>query len=124
MYKYQEETLAHLEESKERLEKLTNSKMSIKIGIIRGEYLNASGTKYYEETRDLYFCINNSDGVFMTVGDMGSSFGINDDDFVKLDSNIFIKLNEFIDKIYKNKKEREEFHERLNRELEALNKSL
>ena len=124
MYKYQEETLAYLEESKKRLEKLTNSKMSLKIGIIRGEYLNASGTKYYEETRDLYFCINNSDGVFMTVGDMGSSFEINDDDFVKLDSNIFIKLNEFIDKIYKNKKEREEFHEKLNRELEALNKSL
>lgn len=124
MYKYQEETLTYLEESKERLEKLTNSKMSLKIGIIRGEYLNASGTKYYEETRDLYFCINNSDGVFMTVGDMGNSFEINDDDFVKLDSNIFIKLNEFIDKIYKNKKEREEFHEKLNRELEALNKSL
>ena len=124
MYKYQEETLTYLEESKERLEKLTNSKMSLKIGIIRGEYLNASGTRYYEETRDLYFCINNSDGVFMPVGDMGNSFEINDDDFVKLDSNIFIKLNEFIDKIYKNKKEREEFHEKLNRELEALNKSL
>ena len=124
MYKYQEETLAHLEESKERLEKLTNSKMSLRIGIIRGEYLNASGTRYYEETRDLYFCINDSNGVFQTVGDIGCSYEIDDDDFVKLDSNIFIKLNKFIDKIYKDKKEREEFHERLNRELEALNKSL
>ena len=124
MYKYQEETLEHLEESKERLEKLTNSKMSLKIGIIRGEYLNASGTRYYEETRDLYFCINDSNGVFQTVGDLGCSYEIDDDDFIKLDSNIFIKLNEFIDKIYKNKKEREEFHEKLNRELEALNKSL
>lgn len=124
MYKYQEETLAYLEESKERLEKLTNSKMSLKIGTIRGEYLNRSGTRYNEETRDLYFCINNNNGAFMTVGSMGYSYEINDDDFVKLDSNIFIKLNEFIDKIYKNKKEREEFHEKLNRELEALNKSL
>ena len=124
MYKYQEETLAHLEESKERLEKLTNSKMSLRIGIIRGEYLNASGTRYYEEARDLYFCINDSNGVFKTVGDIRCSYGIDDDDFVRLDSNIFIKLNEFIDKIYKDKKEREEFHERLNRELEALNKSL
>lgn len=124
MYKYQEETLAHLEESKERLEKLTNSKMSLRIGIVRGEYLNANGTRYYEEARDLYFCINDSNGVFKTVGDIGRSYGINDDDFVRLDSNIFIKLNEFIDKIYKDKKEREEFHERLNRELEALNKSL
>lgn len=124
MYKYQEETLEYLEESKERLEKLTNSKMSLKIGTIRGEYLNRSGTRYNEETRDLYFCINNSNGAFVTVGSMGYSYEINDDDFVKLDSNIFIKLNEFIDKIYKNKKEREEFHEKLNRELEALNKSL
>lgn len=124
MYKYQEETLVHLEESKEKLEKLTDSKMSLKIGIIRGEYLNTSGTRYCEETRDLYFCINDSNGVFQTVGDIGCSYGINDDDFVRLDSDIFIKLNKFIDKIYKNKKEREEFHERLNRELEALNKSL
>ena len=124
MYKYQEETLVHLEESKEKLEKLTDSKMSIKIGIIRGEYLNTSGTRQYEERRDLYVCRNDSNGVLQTVGDIGCSYGIDDDDFVRLDSDIFIKLNEFIDKIYKNKKEREEFHERLNRELEALNKSL
>ena len=122
MYKYQEETLAYLEKSKEKLEKLTNSKMSLKIGTIRGEYLNASG--YYEETRDLYFCINDSNGVFQTVGDAGCSYGVNDDDFLRLDKDIFLKLNKFIDKIYRNKKEREEFHEKLNRELEALNKSL
>lgn len=124
MYKYQEETLAYLEETKERLEKLTESKMSLKIGIIRGEYLNKTGTKYIEETRDLYFCINDINGTFQTVGIIGRSYEINDDDFIKLDSNLFIKLNKFIDKIYKNKKEREEFYERLNRELEALNKSL
>lgn len=124
MYKYQEETLAHLEESKEKLEKLTNSKMSLKIGIIRGEYINTNGTGYYEETRNLYFCINDSHGIFKTIGDIGCSYGINDNDFVRLDSNIFIKLNEFIDKISKNKKKRKEFHEKLNKELEALNKSL
>ena len=124
MYKYQKETLEHLEESKEKLEKLTNSKMSLKIGIIRGEYINTSGTKYYEETRNLYFCINDSHGVFKTIGDIGCSYEINDDDFVRLDSNIFIKLNEFIDKISKNKKKRKEFHEKLNKELETLNKSL
>ena len=124
MYKYQEETLEYLEETKQRLEKLTDSKMNLKIGIIRGEYLNKTGTKYIEETRDLYFCINDINGTFQTVGIIGNSYEINDDDFVKLDNNIFIKLNEFIDKIYKNKKEREEFHEKLNRELEALNKSL
>lgn len=124
MYKYQEETLAYLEETKERLEKLTESKISLKIGTIRGEYLNKTGTKYIEETRDLYFCINDINGTFQTVGIIGRSYEINDDDFIKLDSNLFIKLNKFIDKIYKNKKEREEFYERLNRELEALNKSL
>ena len=124
MYKYQKETLEHLEESKEKLEKLTNSKMSLKIGIIRGEYVNTSGTGYYEETRNLYFCINDSHGVFKTIGDIGCSYGINDDDFLRLDTNIFIKLNEFIDKICKNKKKRKEFHEKLNKELEALNKSL
>ena len=89
MYKYQEESLIYLEESKEKLEKLTENKMSLKIGIIRGEFLNCSGTKYIEETRELYFCINDNNGAFQTVGNIGCSYEINNDDFIKLDNNIF-----------------------------------
>lgn len=128
VYKYQQETLEHLEETRERLELLTEERMRLKIGIVRDDYLNCKGTGYYEETRDLYFCINHQDGyvdtTFKSVGEFDSSYGISDEAYVKFEEDLFFKLNEFIDKIYKNKKEREEFHERLNQELKALNKSL
>ena len=124
MYKYQKETLNYLEELREKLEKLTDNRMSIEIGLVKGEYLNISETEYYEETRDLFFCINDSHGTFEAVGDFESSYGVDEDDVIRLNRNLFIQLNEFIDRIYKNKKEREEFHEKLNKELEALNKSL
>lgn len=123
MYKYQEETLEYLTETRTRLEKLTDSKMTLKIGLVRDEYLNSSGTRYFEETRDLYFCLNHGE-TFMSVGDFGTDYGVSRDAVVRLDSRIFLKLNKFIDKIYKNKKEREEFHDRLNFELKSLNKSL
>lgn len=130
VYKYQKETLEYLEETRERLEKLTDARMKLKIGTIRDSFLNMSGTEYYEDTRDLFFCINPKesyiDKTFMSVGEIpiNKDYGVCDEAFVRLDSNLFLKLNDFIDKIYKNKHEREEFHEKLNKELEALNKSL
>lgn len=123
MYKYQEETLEYLTETRTRLEKLTDSKMTLKIGLVRDEYLNSRGTEYYEDTRDLYLCLNYGE-TFMTVGDYHTDYGVSRDAVVRLNNNLFLKLNNFIDKIYKNKKEREEFHDRLNLELQSLNKSL
>ena len=64
VYKYQIETLEHLNETRKRLEKLTDSRMSIRIGTIRDDL---SGTSYYEEVRDLYFCINHKDGILVTT---------------------------------------------------------
>ena len=124
MYKYQIETLEHLKETRERLEKLTDSKMTLKIGTVRDDYLNSRGTGYYTETRDLYLCLNYDNETFLTVGDVDKEYGVSKDTFVRLDSNLFLKLNKFIDKIYKNKRKREHFHERLNFELQSLNKSL
>ena len=130
VYKYQKETLEYLEETREKLEELTDARMTLKIGTIRDSFITMSGTKYYEETRDLFFCINPEesyiDKTFMSVGEtsINKDYGVSDEAFVRLDSNLFLKLNDFIDKIYKNKHEREAFHEQLNKELEALNKSL
>lgn len=130
MYKYQKKTIEYLKETRERLEQLTKDKMKLKIGEIEGEFLNTNGTKYYKDKRILYFCINHKDGyqdtTFKSIGENNykSNYGINENDYLNLDKNLFIKLNKFIDKIYKNKHEREIFHERLNNELQALNKSL
>lgn len=126
MYKYQEETFEFLEELRIRLEKLTEDPMSLKIGHVKDEYLNLSGTGYYTENRNLYFCINNGDAytTFKSVGDIDSEYGISDDAHVVLLTNVFLILNEFIEKIYSNKREREQFYTRLNKELEAINKAL
>lgn len=128
VYKYQKETLEHLEETRLKLEKLTDARMKLKIGTIRDEFINMSGTRYYEETRDLYFCINPDESciskTFLSIGDRDKDYGVSDEAFIRLDSNLFLKLNDFIDEIYNNKREREEFHMKLNKELEALNKSL
>ena len=44
--------------------------------------------------------------------------------WIRFDDDIFLKINNVIDKILDDNKEREEFHEKLNQELKALNKSL
>ena len=130
MYKYQKETIEYLKETRKRLEQLTQEKMKLKIGEIEGEFLNKNGTRYYRDKRKLYFCINHKNGyqdtTFKSIREDNytSDYGINENDYLKLDKNLFIKLNKFIDKIYKNKHKREIFHEKLNNELQTLNKSL
>lgn len=129
VYKYQLETLEQLENVRENLEPLTEDRMSLKIGQIRDEWLNSSGTSYYEETRDLYLCLNHESGytvtTFKSVGEVRSSYGIDEKNAtIWFNEDLFLKINEWIDTIYKNKREREQFHERLNAELKALNKTL
>lgn len=129
VYKYQLEILEQLENVRENLEPLTEDRMSLKIGQIRDEWLNSSGTNYYEETRDLYLCLNHENGyvvtTFKSVGEVRSNYGIDEKNAtIWFNKDLFLKINEWIDTIYKNKREREQFHEKLNTELKALNKAL
>lgn len=125
MYKYQEETFEYLKELCERLEKLTEDKISLKIGFGRGEFINSQGTGYYTDSGDLMLSINYDD-YFSIITDIDRKWFSypSDDMYFKLDNNLFLKLNEWIGKIYKNKKDREEFYEKLNKELLAINNSL
>lgn len=127
VYKYQIETIEYLRNVVGKLENLTEDKMSLKIGYARGEFLNSSGTSYYLHSGDLYLQINYDD-CFKIVDDFRTEYfnNVREDSakYIRFDSDIFLKLNEWIDKIYSDKKEREEFYERLNQELKALNKSL
>jgi hypothetical protein len=122
VYKYQEETIEYLKELSGNLEKLTDDKMTLKIGYARGEFLNSLGTRYYLHSGDLYLRINYGRS-FAIINDKAETFdNAFDELYIRFDEDIFLKLNDWIDKIYKNKREREAFHARLNEELKSLNK--
>ena len=125
VYKYQLETIKYLKELSEKLERITEAKMTLKIGYIRGEFLNPWGTGYYNDDGNLYLHINYDD-CFSAITEIERVYFSEPDPdmYIKFDSDIFLKLNEWIDKIYSNKREREAFHDKLNKELKALNLSL
>lgn len=129
VYKYQEETFNYLSELVERLEKVTDNKMSLKIGFIKENYHHGNG-EFSKAQGDLYITLHNGN-YFRMVGTFENGFDVTDEfdivdteAYVRLDENLFIKLNEWIDKIYSNKRDLEQFHNRLNKELYALNKAL
>lgn len=130
MYKNQMETIEHLIEIVEKLENVTDSRMRLKIGVWRGEYYFGNGN-YSMMTGELYLCLNYGN-IFSVDGyDIKNGFPlenefdvIDDDDYIKFNEDIFLNLNEWISKIYENKREVEEFHRKLNLELCALIKAL
>lgn len=127
VYKYQKDTLQHLQKIKKQLEKLTQSQMKLKIGTVYDEWINSRGTGYYDETRDLYLCLNHNNGfvdsTFLAEGEFDSQYG-EPDGYIEFEEDLFLKINNFIDKVFQLKKEREEFHSNLNKNLKEINKRL
>lgn len=125
MYKYQKETINKILETFELLEGKTEARKSLKIGFIRDEFW--TGNEWVEHSGHLRVKLNSKHR--FVLFDSNTDFykaldEVDDDAYVRIDSNVFLKLNDFIDEVYKEKREREGFHERLNKELEALNKAL
>lgn len=124
MYKYQKETIELIKDTAERLEGITESRMSLKIGYMRDEFWK--GNEWREESGDLYLEINKEDRFHLVDTDfiVGRMTQIDKDAYINIDSDVFLKLNEFISKIYDNKRKNQAFHEELNKQLNALNKTI
>jgi hypothetical protein len=134
VYKYQEKTIEEIEKAAKNIEKITDDRFNIKIGTFRGYIDHGDGwiRRWKFHKGDLYVRINFSDRFKIKEKDdfgldeLGNVY-INDEwnDKAKIDinENVFLKFNEVIDKVYKDNKERKAFYEKLNKELEALNKS-
>jgi len=130
VYKYQMETINHLNELVEKLENVTDSRMRFKLGVWRGEYHFGNGN-YSIMTGELYVHLNDGN-IFSVDGyDIKNGFPLenefdvfDDNDYIKFDGDLFLRLNNWISKIYENKRESEEFHRKLNMELCALIKAL
>ena len=124
MFKYQEEIFNELEQAVFNIQDLTDEQYHIRIGYgVEDELVNQLGRC------EIYVHINDYNGIF----NCGYNLDGFDDyaepkyfraDRVYLYDDVFKRLNKLIDKIIKDNKKRDEFHENLLNELKAFNKSL
>ena len=129
MYKYVRENLEYIENVVDSLNNITEERIEVKIGYIRGyETLNIQGTAYIRKNGDLYLRLNRSSAFYIKANDgyynETMSVASMDDAYVKLDENVFDKITKLIEKVYKDNRERKAFHEELNKQLKALTKTL
>lgn len=136
LYKYQIECLKELDKIVDQLETKTKENYLIKIGEYKHHFHN--GQCWTTDVGSIFLNINglfwnyhSQENNFILDNDLYENYeGVNIEDLfrwdikIKLDKNVFLKINETIDKIFNDNKKREEFHERLNKELKALNKIL
>lgn len=129
MFKYQSQMIENIKETAEFLEDVTDKQKTIKIGYIRDtRYINGWNGGWEEYTGDLYLSINKTYRFY--VKDEYDAFfiekfdGIDEDAYVHIDKDIFLKLNEWIESIYADERQRKAFYEELNLQLKALNKTL
>lgn len=130
VYKYVEKNLRHIENMVKQLNEITEERIKIKIGYIKGiSVLNARGTAYIYKSGDLYVRLNRNSPFLMKYYDvdyeeLNTKQIVNDNAYVKLDEDVFDKLNDLITKVYKDNRERKAFHEELEKQLKALTKTL
>lgn len=136
LYKYQIECLKELNKIVNQLETKTKENYLIKIGEYKHHFHN--GNCWQTEIGDVYLNINEFNWEYRTFSrnflldfDLVEGYDNADlDDLfrwdikIKLDKDVFLKINETINKIFNDNRKRKEFHERLNKELQALNKVL
>lgn len=129
VYKYVVENLRHIENVVEQLNEITEERVKVKIGYIRGiDYWN--GQNYISKSGDLYLRLNRDEPFYVDVDGLfdyiilDTSDIVEDNAYVKLDKNVFDKINDLISKVYQDNRERKAFHEELEKQLKAINKTL
>ena len=128
LYKYQIENLKELDEIADKLCGKTKEKYLIPIGSCQFTYFVNNG--YNTDNGTLFLGINHeANFIFIDdFTDIEESFNLtqifNNDIKIKFDKNVFLQINKKIDKIIKDNKERETFHNKLQQQLEAINMAL
>lgn len=131
IYKYQKEMLKEIKNAVTKIEQKTNERYKICIGqadITKTEYGAFRNTEHQFDG-ELYLLINYSSSFEVSESVLGIRDGItfSDIDFfnwIKIDKNIFLKLNQLIDKVSKDNTEREQFYNELNMQLKAYNQAM
>ena len=127
MFKYQTRTIDEIKKVGENLEKITDKRKRFCIGYIRENIWD--GNEWRTISGDLFIRINSKYRFGIEDKNELSSFYIEETDFIDdnayldINKNIFLKLNDWISNIFEDERKRKKFHENLNKELKALNKS-
>lgn len=122
MYKYQEKVIEELEDAVDKLENMTEELYRIHIGYRH--------TNDFDEENIPIFIEINGNFTFSQQTNMDSCLeiysrcDIYNYNRIELFPDIFLDVNNLIDKIIKDNKKREEFYNKLNIKLQALNESL
>jgi hypothetical protein len=122
MYKYQEKTVSELRTAINKLEEMTEEHYRMHIGFRH--------TNEVENENIPIFLEVNGDSYFTQQNNLDECYGfyskciLENYDRIEISNQVFLDLNKLIDKIIEDNNTRKNFHEKLNRELEALNKSL
>ena len=122
MYKYQEEIIEQLEDAIEKLETMTEEHYRLHNRIRHTNNFDEENIPIYVEINgsSIFTQQTNQDQCY----DFYSRCDIYNYNRIELFQDIFLNINNLIDKIIKDNKEREKFYNKLNIELQALNKSL
>ncbi|MBR3209103.1 MAG: hypothetical protein IKF82_02425 [Bacilli bacterium] len=122
MYKYQEETIEEIDNAIAKIENMTEEHYRVHIGFRHThEFENENIPIYVEVNGTSRFT---QQTMMDSAYDMFSRCEICNHNRVELLNDIFLEINKLIDKVIEDNKKREKFHQKLNKELEALNKSL
>lgn len=129
MYKYQKETMKEIFKAMSKIEEMTEEVYTINIGY--GENEIWDGSEYVTHKGDL-LVRTNKNSKFAIKEDMHwgtfqhpiSDSWYEDIEKVKIDNNVFLKLNKLINKVLTDNQKREKFYEKLNAQLKALNEAM
>lgn len=122
VYKYQEETIEEIDKAMDKLEEMTEEFYRI--------FLGWRHTFEFENENIPLFVTINGENRFEQQTTMDNCYDtysrcpILNYNRIEIQNNIFLEINKTIDKIFKDNRKRKEFHEKLNHELQALNKTL
>lgn len=103
---------------------VTDCKTNIKIGFAKGEFLNNIGTGYVIYSGKLLLNINNSKRFTIVDGGLRSFDEPSEELYIRFDSDLFPRLNAWIDELQDGKEQKDAFETQLCKELEDLNETL
>ena len=121
MYQYQEEVINNIDDAIDTIEQMTEEHYRVHIGY-RNDKLNEQNIPIFVEVNgDFRFTQQTQND---ECYEHYSKCELYNHNRIELFEDIFLELNKLIDKIIKDNKQRKQFYEQLNVELQALNKSL
>ena len=125
MFKYQAEIMKETASALSKMEEMTEERYAIKIGYELNDKTDVLGRLgiYGFVNHEKYFGDDDyglGDGFNYYYGENYETWF----DRFYIDEDVFIKLNNLIDKIITDNKKRDEFHENLLNELKSFNKAL